>query len=194
MSRWRDDPRLAQSRGRGLRRADFEGLRALGIPGRLTAWPSPSGADIILRDAVVFRRSARFSFARDLQGEDVEPVTAYTVVARDRLGAPLDVVAWHPRTGRLASWLGRAGLIGEDFPSPATADDPLIVYPDLGAWLAADRRGVVVVHDRLARPALLEAGVVQAADIAHGEALQAMLREVKLPRIVVPALPDVEAA
>lgn len=187
MTARRFNPEWEQARGAGLRRADFAWLLSQDVPGRLTAWASAGVFDVLLRDAVSFRRGRRFEFARYLRGEDDERVAAYTLLARDEDGAAVDVIAWHPRTGRMASWLGRTGLLGLDYPCPATREDPLVVYPDPLVWLADGRRGVVVVDERLARPALLEAGTIRAFDIAHGEKLKAMLEQVRLPRILVPA-------
>lgn len=181
------DAEREQARGSGLRRMDFAWLLEQGIPGRLTAWASPGGFDLILRDAVVFGRGRRFEFARLMRDAELDRVVAYTLLVRDAGGAAIDVAAWHPRTGRIATWLGRTGLLGLDYPCPATADDPLVVYSDPRAWLADERRGVVIVDERLARPELLDAGSIQAADIAHGNKLKAMLERVRLPRIVVPA-------
>lgn len=141
----------------------------------------------LLRHAIVFRRGPRFEFVRNLRGDPVEPVAAYTILARDAGGAPIDVVAWHPRTGRLATWLGRVGLLGADYPCPATKTDPLCVFPSPTEWLASGRRGVVIVDERLARPELLDAGTIQASDIEHGTKLKDMLERVTLPGIVVPA-------
>ncbi|TXN38972.1 hypothetical protein FV232_00975 [Methylobacterium sp. WL30] len=180
------DPEREQVRGSPLRAVDLDWLRGQGLTGCLTAWGPAHRFDVLLRDRVAFMRGRRFEFLRHLQGEDVERVVAYTLLARDAGGAPLDVVAWHPRTGRVATWLGRTGLLGLEHPCPATADDPLIVFPDPLTWLAGSRRGVVVVDERLARPDLLEAGSIQAADIAHGAKLKAMLERVRLPRITVP--------
>lgn len=184
--RW-TDAEMEHARGSGLRRRDFAWLLAQGIPGRISAWRRAGGFDLILRDSVVFGRKPRFEFARLLRGAEGDPVAAYTLLARDADGAPLDVVAWHPRTGRLATWLGRAGLLGLDHRCAGTAQDPLVVYPDPATWLADERRGVVVVDERLARTDLLEAGSIMAADIAHGTALEAMLSKVRLPSILVPA-------
>ncbi|GJE41285.1 hypothetical protein [Methylobacterium soli] len=187
------DPETAFWRGRPLRDGDFDWLRRQGVPGPVVNW-SRGNFEPLLRAAVVFRRGRRFDFARDLRGDEIEPVAAYTLLARDLDGTPLDVVAWHPRSERVAVWSGQTGLLGLDHPTAATADDPLVVFPDLPAWLAGERRGVVVIDERLARPVLLDAGTVQAAGIEHGEALEAMLREVRLPRIVVPAFESERAA
>jgi hypothetical protein len=181
------DAEREQARGSGLRKLDFAWLLDNDVPGHLTAWRSEGGFDLLLRDAVVFGRGRRFEFARHLRDPELERVVAYTIVARDAGGAPVDVVAWHPRTRRVATWLGRTGLLGSDFPCPATSADPLVVYPDPLAWLADGRRGVVVVDERLARAELLEAGSIQASDIAHGTKLKALLERVRLPRIVVPS-------
>jgi hypothetical protein len=124
------DAEREQARGSGLRRMDFAWLLDQGVPGRLTAWASPGGFDLLMRDAVVFGRGRRFEFARLMRDAELDRVVAYTLLVRDAAGAAIDVAAWHPRTGRLATWLGRTGLLGLDFPCPATADDPLVVYSD----------------------------------------------------------------
>lgn len=186
------DPERAHWRGRDLRDADYDALRRVGVHGIAVGW-SGRNFDPLLRNVVAFRRGGRFDFAADLRGADVEAVAAYTVLARDEGGDALDVVAWHPRTARVATWLGAIGLLGLDRPCAATVDDPLIVFPEPASWLAARRGGVVVVSERLARGDLLAAGSIQAADVAHGEALETMLRKVRLPRILVPVSERVAA-
>ncbi|MFD1280265.1 hypothetical protein [Methylobacterium goesingense] len=185
--RVRMDAEREQARGFGLRGPDFAWLLDQGIPGKLSAWRSVGGFDLILRDSVVFGRKQRFEFARLVRDAKSDRVAAYTLLARDTAGAPLDVVAWHPRTGRVATWLGRTGLLGLEYPCPGTGKDPLVVYRNPAAWLADERRGVVVVDEQLARMDLLEAGSILAADIPHGTALQVMLSKVRLPSILVPA-------
>lgn len=148
----------------------------------------------VARDRVRFLRSGRFEFERNCRGEPDDVVTAYVLPEIDADGALVDLVAWHPRTARLASWQGVAGLLGAAAIDTRTTDEPLIVRRSPIEWLAAWRSGVVVVNERSARPALLGAGCVQAADVEHGVALERMLREVALPRIVVPAFPDEAAA
>jgi len=180
------DPEEAHWRGRPLRPVDMDGLRDHGVPGPRVNW-CLGAFEPLLRQAIVFRRGPRFEFVRNLRGDPVEPVAAYTLLARDVGGAPIDVVGWHPRSGRLATWLGRIGLLGIDYPCPATKADPLCVFSKPTEWLAAGRRGVVVVDERLARAELLEAGTIQATDIEHGTKLKAMLERVTLPGIVVPA-------
>lgn len=192
--RRRTDAEMEHARGCGLRGPDFAWLLAQGIPGKSSAWHCAADFDLILRDSVVFGRGHRFEFARFIRDPDDDRLPAYTLLARDTGGAPLDVVAWHPRTGHVATWLGRAGLLGLEHPCPGTTEDPLVVYRDPAAWLADKRRGVVVVNERLARAELLNVGSILAADIAHGEALEAMLSKVHLPRIVLAALPNEQEA
>lgn len=137
------------------------------------------------REAVRFLRGRRFVRAVDCQGEHDDLVAAYLIPAIEG-GRVVDWIAWHPRSGRLATLDGRAGLLGADALGRASRDEPLVVEADPRAWLAGWRRGVCVVDEAIARPQLLEAPAIQAADIEHGKKLKAMLKEVKLPRIVVP--------
>jgi hypothetical protein len=148
----------------------------------------------VTRDRVRFLRSSRFVFERDCRGEPNDAVSAYVLPELDVDGELVDLVAWHPRTSRLASWQGATGLLGAAALDTLAPGEPATVRRSPIEWLAAWRTGVVVVHDRAARPALLAVGCVQAADLEHGIALERMLREVALPRIVVPAFPDEEAA
>lgn len=139
----------------------------------------------VTRGRVRFLPRKRFVREADCRGEPNDAVTAYLMPAIER-GFVVDMVAWHPRSGRLATQQGRTGLLGAD--ALDCADEPIAVAPDPRAWLAGWRRGVCIVDERLARPVLIEAGVpLVAADIAHGEAIEAMLRRVRLPKIVVPA-------
>ncbi|MGV7034871.1 hypothetical protein [Methylobacterium symbioticum] len=187
------DPERAHWRGRELRDVDFDALRRAGVPGATVNWVR-GDFEPLLRTLIVFRRGARFDYAVDIRDADAKRLAAYTILARDPDGAPLDVVAWHPRSARVATWLGTTGLLGLDHPCGATAQDPLIVFPEPASWLASGRAGVVVVNERLARPELLAAGSIQAANVAHGEALETMLSKVRLPRIVVPAFAHERAA
>lgn len=148
----------------------------------------------VARDRVRFLRGGRFAFLRDCRGEPDDAVTVYVIPEIDADGAMVDLVAWHPRTGRLASWQGVAAMLGASAVESRAPDEPLIVRRSPVEWLASWRAGVVIVNERAARSVLLGAGCVQAADLEHGVALERMLREVALPRIVVPALPDEEAA
>lgn len=164
----------------------LEDPAAAGIVAHQLVWrgrPAFTPGFEVRQARVQFLRGSRFVFADDRRAEADALVPAFVIPAieDDEL---LDLVAWHPKTGRLASLNRHVGvLIG---PVAPTADEPLLVFPDPLAWLAACRRGAVIVHESLARPFLLDQPALQAADVAHGESLQAMLAKVRLPRIVVP--------
>lgn len=187
------DPAWEHAKGLPLRRSDFAWFRSQGLGGEHLAC-ARYGCDLLLRDLVVFGRRQRFTFARHDGGDGPGTAQAYTLVARTIDGTPADVIAWDRETGRLASWLGRVGMLGEDsLWRPLHPEEPLLVHRDPLGWLKAGWRGVVVVHEAAARPALLQAGTLLTADFAHGEAVEAMLRRVRLPRILIEA-PDLEDA
>lgn len=139
----------------------------------------------VRRARVQFIRGGRTVFASDKRADPEAVVPAFVMPAFDADGVMIDLVAWHPPSNRLGSSERAAGWLAGGYHSE---DEPLVVHPNPLAWLRANRQGVVIVHEDLARPALLAQRTLQAADIAHGEALQAMLSKVRMPRIVVPAL------
>lgn len=143
----------------------------------------------VRRARVLFQRGQRFRFAWEREADDgSEPAFILPVIEG---GALIDLVAWHPRSGRLATLWRRAGmLIG---PDGLDEEGPVLVHRDPLAWLRAGRRGVVIVHEALARPALLEADALLTEDVEQGVELEAMLRKVRLPCIMVPA-PEAERA
>lgn len=154
----------------------------LAFPG----WPPIDLSFEVRRARVQFLRGGRVVFDTDKRAAPEALVPAFVMPAIDADGAVIDLVAWHPRTGRIGSAERSAGWLAGGYLSD---DEPVLVHPDPLSWLRAGRTGVVVVHEDLARPALLSMRTLQAADVAHGEALQAMLAKVRLPRIVVPAFP-----
>lgn len=137
----------------------------------------------VRRARVQFLPRGRFVFGWEARCELEESVPALIIPALDGLEI-VDLVAWHPKTGRLASLNRRVGWLAGPEPQ---AEEPLVVFADPLGWLAAWRVGVVIVHETIAIPYLREQPVLQAADVAQGEALQALLTKVRVPRIVVPA-------
>lgn len=172
----------------------FEDPARIGMAAHQLVWRGRPACTLgfeVRQARVQFVRGNRFLLAGERRAEADELVPAFVVPAieADEL---LDLIAWHPKSGRLASLNRQAGvLIGPVTPS---ADEPLTVFPEPLAWLRACRRGAVVVHESLARPFLLDLPAIQAADVEHGESLQAMLTKVRIPRIVVPAFPHERAA
>lgn len=141
----------------------------------------------VRRERVRFLRRRRFVRACDCRGEPDDLVTAYLMPAIEA-GFVVDTVAWHPKTDRIASENGRVAMLGRDaLDSPTRVHDPLTVAPDPRVWLAGFREGVCLVDEDLARPLLLDARrPLLASSVEHGEALDAMLRKVSLPSILVP--------
>lgn len=176
-------------RAAGVSGAQLVGYRvdpiAMGYAAFRLLYPTWEPIDLgfeVRRARVQFLARGRFIPAWDPHAVADETVPALVIPALED-GDLVDLVAWHPRTGRIASLDRRAGLLAGPPPEP---DAPLVVFADPLSWLAACRAGVVVVHENLARPYLLAQPAIQAADVDHGEKLQAMLAKVRLPRIVVP--------
>ena len=92
----------------------------------------------------VFHRN---SFEFDLNGAPV-----ITFRAEDR-GEVIDLVAWDPVAGLLASWRGQGFCLGDldQVLNPATyfTDDTLWVHESPLEWLIAERRGMVVLRPEL---------------------------------------------
>lgn len=146
----------------------------------------------VRRAQVHFEPRQRFIFGWDARAAEPFLEPAFILPGFDECEVLVDLIAWCPRTGRLASLNRRCGLLLAA--SWTDLDVPLTVFPDPMPWLASGRRGVVVVHAALARPVLLEAPAIQAANVAHGVALKAMLTKVRIPSIMVPAETAARAA
>jgi hypothetical protein len=100
--------------------------------------PWPIGATSVLFDG--------HNFAPDPNG-----VRAITIVVID-CGYIIDIAAWQPRSGQMASWFGRAFCIEQDQVSnPATyfADGALLVHATPLEWLRAGREGIVILRPEL---------------------------------------------
>jgi hypothetical protein len=96
----------------------------------------------------------------------------------------VDIAAWHPSTGRIATRLGVGACLGlsavED--GYGSASRPLPVWRDPMGWLLAHRCGIVIVDwERAAH--LLAGAVLQPEDEAHSTELTRRLR--MLPPVIV---------
>jgi hypothetical protein len=80
---------------------------------------------------------------------DASAVPAFIVIARAEFGVTNDLVGFDCR-GRLASWLRRAPLLGEQMIFAPRLGEPLRVFEDVWRWLRADRDGVVILDWRVA--------------------------------------------
>jgi hypothetical protein len=96
----------------------------------------------------------------------------------------VDLVAWSPRSGRIASRLGIVGLLGEGQAERAAANlagVPLPIWRTPLDWLRAGRRGVVMV-DRSCAAHLLGGLPVCAADASLARDLRGL--RVPAPRVI----------
>ena len=142
-------------------------------------------SDFVRLDDVVFLPRG-FEFGR--YKKDYPGKLALTVVCWDRFGDAQDICAWQPKTGKIATWCGRAAMCGEDNLYAPRLEGGLQVHVDLLSWFRAKRSGVVILHRHRAAPLLRDAGTLLAASPEHGRKLQDILR-VPQPRILVPKPP-----
>ena len=175
-----DDPVAEWSDCAALGQGDLDGFQNAGIqPHALIQGPYGLGASVV-RDRIT-TSPRRFEFARYARPEHAtEP--AYIVLAFDRDGDPVDLVAWHQ--GFIGSWLGGVGLLGEEQLDGPRFGAPLIVHPDPLAWLRAGREGVVIVDPVRAASMLRDAGPLEVASFGERKSLLDLMR-VKLPEVVV---------
>jgi hypothetical protein len=134
-------------------------------------------------DAPVF---ARVWFDEDgLFEMDPEGEGSLIFLAREAGGPPMDLIAWQPKTERLATWLGRAAILGSPYAPRLRADRALPVWRSPLGWLKASRSGVCIVHDERSALLLEGLGPLLAEDVEHGLALSVSLA-IPAPRILVP--------
>jgi hypothetical protein len=98
-----------------------------------------------------------------------------TFRAEDR-GEVIDLIAWQPRTGALASWRGQAFCLGDldDIFNPATyfAGDALRVHATPVDWLLADREGIVIVRPDLAPAYLSDCQRIRCSNATYARQLK----------------------
>ena len=105
-------------------------------------------------------------------------------LASDDLGNPLDLAAWEPETGRLALWLGRLAMLGQDNLYGWRVGEPLIVHETPLEWLQAGREGVFVIDPQGASPLLRMVEPLAVKRPEFGRQLLSALT-IRAPRIVV---------
>lgn len=173
-----------QDQGRDLSQAALDFFKSNDV-NALSLVKNPwDGFDFVKIDDVVWLSHGNFEFGRFSKGKKGD--SACTFVVRDVCGDPLDIIAWQAKTGRLASWLGRASMLGEDQLFAPRLTDGLPVFQTPLEWFRERRRGVVVIDKRRAAPRLRDAAPLLAMSFEHGKKLQEALR-VTPPRILVPA-------
>jgi hypothetical protein len=142
-------------------------------------------------EPIVFLPNGRFEFARDAH-DGSGAVVAVIFLAPDDFGKAFDLGAWEPETGRLALWLGRVSMLGQDNLSDWRLGDPLMVHETPLEWLQAGREGVFVIDPQRASPLLRMVEPIGVKRPEFGRQLQAAL-SIRAPRIVVAARPGAAA-
>ncbi|MER2269802.1 hypothetical protein [Methylobacterium oxalidis] len=139
---------------------------------------------------VIWLQNGRFSFEEQLPDSHVgvggDRAFLFLVEASD--GQAMDIVAWDPATGRLATWLGEAWALGQNalLQQHTLADSAPLVWRTVPAWLNAGRRGLVVIRLQVAVLHLRGANTLIAEDVPHGRQLK-RLSGANGSRIMVPA-------
>jgi hypothetical protein len=118
---------------------ELKWLLRQGVDGDVMATPAIRGA------TVRFDRGGVFDF-------DPDGVRAVIFRSDDR-GEAIDLVAWQPTTGQLATWRGAGFCIGDVdrvfCPSTYFAGDALAVHKSPLEWLRSGRDGVVIAQPKL---------------------------------------------
>jgi len=166
-----------------LNQAQLNWLRNHGVSTHAMTEPDP-----IFTARVTFTKTGTF----DIVTAEEEGHTALLILAYGLRGEVLDIAAWTPRSGKLATWLGRVCVLGENEILQPCLGAPLQVYREPLAWLKADRHGVVVVNAKRAADVL--SGIsLQAEDASHAMELRRLLTR-PAPQISWPAKVKLEAA
>jgi hypothetical protein len=134
-------------------------------------------------DPVVFLKNGRFEFARYAR-DAAAAVIAVVFLAPDELGNPLDIAAWEPETGRLALWVSRVAMLGQDKLYAWRIGEPLIVHETPLEWLQAGRDGVFVIDPQRASPLLRMVEPLAVKRPEFGRQLHEALT-IRPPRILV---------
>jgi hypothetical protein len=134
---------------------------------------------------VVMHGDRRFDFVNEVDGQ---PVSAMILLARDVDGAPCDLVAWEPRSNRMASLYGNAPLLGMEMLHGPRLDpeNALEVFETVKDWLIAERHGVCIVHPPRSAPILRECEPLKVSSSAFGLRLRNLINP-KRPRLFAPS-------
>jgi hypothetical protein len=125
-----------------------------------------------LSGAIVHFDAGRFELNNDGQ-------RALIFRAEDRAEV-IDLIAWQPRIGALASWRGQAFCLGDvdNIFNPATyfAGDALRVHATPLDWLLANRDGIVIVRPDLAPAYLAHCRRIRCSSKAHALQVEKWVR------------------
>jgi hypothetical protein len=167
---------------RVLRSGEISRFKAAGVAPSVIACP-----DMMLAASVEFFEDSRFLFKHEID-DPAGATSAFVLLCRDDFGDVIDIAAWSPAMGRLATWHGRAWALDQyRVLTPRISDHgALPILKDPLGWLRAGRNGIVILDPEkakwqvaYARPTLL------AEDVAHGQALRKALT-ISAPAIFIP--------
>jgi hypothetical protein len=152
-----------------------------------TAWLTKRGVSFkaLVGDWPIAATNANFDghghFDIDAQGERVLTFIAFNA------GDPIDIIAWQPRTGRLATYTGRASFLGDedDAINPATWLDgaDLLIHASPLEWLQHERERLVVVNYKVAGALLRNARSAFCEDIEVAKKLRRAVRAASKPTV-----------
>ena len=171
-----------QNRGRTVPQAARDWFVANGVPPINLVKTWAGYYDMVLHDDVVFLDDGYFEFSRYREGN---PEAALTFVCWSQDGVAEDVCAWQTMTGKIATWLGHARMLGEDNLLGPRLDGVLMVHADPLEWFRANRSGVVILNRERAAPLLREAGTLGVSTLEIAKKLKKVLA-VELPEILIP--------
>jgi hypothetical protein len=102
------------------------------------------------------------------------------VFRADDRGEPVDLIAWQPKSGKLATWRGAAFCLGDvdDLFNPAVKfmGGALRIHRTPLEWLCAGRDGIVIAQPKLAYGHFRDGMRIVCTDASHGQQLKKWLR------------------
>jgi hypothetical protein len=177
-----DDIMNVFNASRPLSRREVDELESMGIP------PDALADPILVVSSNVNFDGNRFEFEHHHHRYDEEGVHALVFLVINPWDEAIDIVAWSPSLGKLATWLGRAWALGQEtiWHPRLTDHGAMSVHRTPVGWLKARRRGLVLVRPAAAAHYLDDAGPFIPEDEAHGEELDQILTRPK-QRILIPS-------
>lgn len=156
-------------KARPLWQSDLDQFAARGIGGLDLANP-----DMVLKAGIILEEGGdTFVFEHDT---DTDAGRDAFILPVEGASGTIDLVAFDPEIGLLATWLGRAFAINEEsIWEPNLEGDPLPVWRGPIGWLKAKRQGIVLLRPEQAYSYLDHLPGVIAEDVQHGEELERLL-------------------
>ena len=104
-------------------------------------------------------------------------------------GNPIDIIAWRPRSGQIASYTGAATFLGDqdDAINPATwfNGGDLIIHATPLEWLQHDREGLVIINFKRAGAYLRIAKSVYCPDINVAQKIRRAVKAASKPTLKI---------